>query len=107
MHFDPDELEVMGRAYDAAMHKLGNPRVKVPTADREAVAKRIIEIAGAGVLDGNALRDAGLAVLPLTATPLGGLPCTPVAWGPGPARSTPSRQPRPLRYGSRSRRWRI
>lgn len=106
MHFDPETLVIMGAAYDAAMHKLGNPGVKVSTATREAVARRIITVAGAGIIDVRELERLGLEASTFT-TPEGGRPCAPVSWDRDLARSSPSRQSRPLRYGSRSRRWRI
>src|SRR4051812_28830459 len=105
MHFDPDELDTMGRAYDAAMHTLGNPGREIPASVREAVARRIIEVAGAGVLDVRELERLGLEASAIT-TPAGGLPCAPVSWGRDRGRYSPARLQLPVRRWPLSRRWR-
>jgi hypothetical protein len=42
---DPEALRITGEAYDAGMHRLGNPGRDFPISDREAIAQRIIETA--------------------------------------------------------------
>lgn len=100
VHFDPEAIAVLVAAYEAVMHDLGNPGVDVSTRNREAVAKRIIEVAGAGVRDINALRWAGLCAI---TTPVADPPDAPVStWG----RARAPRQLPPVRPWPRSRRWR-
>jgi hypothetical protein len=57
--FDPETIEILGRAYDHACALVGHtPR---PVAVREAIAKGIFEAAKQGERDLRRLREAGLA----------------------------------------------
>jgi hypothetical protein len=57
--FDPEAIQVLGRAFDLACALVGH--TAQPVAVREAIAKGIFEAAKQGERDLGRLRDAGLA----------------------------------------------
>jgi hypothetical protein len=59
--FDPDSMQLLGRAFDMACSLLGH--TPQPTLTREAIARHIVEAARQGERDPARLRDAGLAAL--------------------------------------------
>jgi hypothetical protein len=56
--FDPDDLKALGKAFSAALHKLGLDDLKDPAA-AEGIARRIIRAAVAGERDPTKLAEIG------------------------------------------------
>jgi hypothetical protein len=59
--FDPEDLRILGTAFDMACAVLG--RTPQPIAMQEAIARNIVRAAQQGERDLHRLRDAGLAAV--------------------------------------------